>query len=191
VLTPFTMALLFACARQSVELSHLPTEETAISSDYLIGSEDVVEVMVWKNPDLSRQVTVRPDGKISLPLIGDVQAAGYTVPQLREQITEKLKVYYQESPQVSVIVQQVNGYAIYILGEVRNPGKYVVRTGTTFLQALSLAQGFTDFASSNKIVVRRQMAGGEEATMSIRYKDVVLGRQKNIVLKPGDTIVVP
>jgi polysaccharide export outer membrane protein len=177
---------------QAVQLQPLQmAEDQAIPGDYLIGPEDVVEVMVWKNPDLSRVVTVRPDGKISLPLIGDVQAAGRTAPQLTAGITEQLKPYYKEPPQVSIIVQQVNSYAIYFLGQVAAPGKYVVKTGTTFLQAVALAGGFTEFASTNKIVLRRRVNGGKEAAIGIRYKDVISGKQKNIVLKPGDTIIVP
>jgi polysaccharide export outer membrane protein len=150
-----------------------------------------VEVQVWKNPDLSRTVTVRPDGKISLPLIGDVQAAGQTAAQLTEAVTEKLKTYYKEPAQVTVIVTQVNSYAIYILGEVRGQGKHVVRSGTTFLQAISLAGGFTPFASTSKITLRRRGADGKESAILIRYKDVLAGRQANLVLKPGDTIIVP
>jgi polysaccharide export outer membrane protein len=134
---------------------------------------------------------VRPDGKISLPLIGDVLAAGLTATQLTEAVTEKLQAYYKEPPQVTVIVNQVNSYAIYILGEVRTQGKQVVRSGTTFLQAISLAGGFTPFASTKKITLRRRGSTGNETVMSIRYKDVMTGKQANLVLKPGDTIIVP
>jgi polysaccharide export outer membrane protein len=185
------MTLLVSCAEHAGQLPLLAEEEKVGEQEYLIGPEDVVEVMVWKNPDLSREVTVRPDGKLSLPLIGDVQAAGITVPQLTEQIAEKLKGYYKEPPQVSVIVRQVNSYAVYVLGAVRNPGRYVVKSGTTFLQAIALAQGFTEFAATKKIILRRRVAGGEEAAMPVRYQDVVAGKQQNIVLKPGDTIIVP
>jgi len=166
-------------------------EEEALSQDYVIGSEDSVEVQVWKNPDLSRTVTVRPDGKISLPLIGDVPAAGQTAAQLTEAVTEKLKTYYKEPAQVTVIVSQVNSYAIYVLGEVHTQGKHLVRSGTTFLQAVSLAGGFTPFASTSKIALRRRGSAGKETSMSIRYKDVLAGYQANLVLKPGDTIIVP
>jgi polysaccharide export outer membrane protein len=185
------MMLLVSCTRQTVQLPAFTVAEEGGEQEYLIGPEDVVEVMVWKNPDLSREVTVRPDGKISLPLIGDVQAAGVTVPQLTEQIAEKLQGFYKETPPVSIIVRQVNSYAIYILGAVRNPGRYVVKSGTTFLQAIALASGFTEFASTKKILIRRKVAGGEEAAMPVRYSDVVAGKQQNIVLKPGDTIIVP
>jgi polysaccharide export outer membrane protein len=150
-----------------------------------------VEVQVWKNPDLSRTVTVRPDGKISLPLIGDIQAAGQSAAQLTEAITEKLKAYYKEPAQVTVIINQVNSYAIYILGEVKKQGKHSVRSGTTFLQAISLAEGFTPFASKNKITLHRRADDGKERVQLIRYKDVLAGQEANLILKPGDTIIVP
>jgi polysaccharide export outer membrane protein len=146
---------------------------------------------VWKNPDLSRTVTVRPDGKISLPLIGDVQAAGQTATQLTEAVTDKLKTYYKEPAQVTVIVSQVNSYVIYVLGEVRTQGKQVVRSGTSFLQAISLAGGFTPFASTSKITLRRRSSTGKETIIPIRYKDVLADQQANLVLKSGDTIIVP
>jgi polysaccharide export outer membrane protein len=161
------------------------------SQDYIIGPEDSVEVQVWKNPDLSRTVTVRPDGKISLPLIGDVRAAGQSTAQLTETVTERLKIYYKEPAQVSVIVHQVNSYIIYVLGEVKGQGKYVVRSGTTFLQAISLAGGFTPFASKNKIALRRKGDDGKEMALLIRYKDVLASQQANLILKPSDTIIVP
>lgn len=181
-----------SCASTDVQPSIPHTEESFDAQDYLIGAEDVVEVIVWKNADLSRTTNVRPDGKISLPLIGDVQAAGRTAEHLRDVIAEKLKSYYKEPPEISVILQQVNSYAIYVLGEVRSPGKYVVKTETTFLQAVTLAGGFTDFASKNRILVRRKGDGHvQESSMSIKYKDVLAGRQNNILLKPGDTVIIP
>ena len=185
--------LLYVC---SAPVAPSPTalpaqEDEVLAQDYVIGPEDSVEVQVWKNPDLSRTVTVRPDGKISLPLIGDVPAAGQTATQLTEAVTEKLKTYYREPAQVTVIVNQVNSYVIYVLGEVKTQGKQVVRSGTTFLQAVSLAGGFTPFASTSKITLRRRGSAGKETAISIRYKDVLTGRQANLVLKPGDTIIVP
>ena len=168
------------------------SKEEGIPSTYQIGAEDVLEVQVWKNPDLSRVVTVRPDGKISLPLIGDIQAAGLTATQLKEVVTEKLKAYYKEPPEVSVLVQQVNSYAIYILGEVSSPGKYVVKSGTTFLQAITLAGGFTPFASTSNITLLRKGKEGKETAVRINYKDILAGKlEYNILLKPGDTIIVP
>src|SRR6266849_7592779 len=186
------LPLLYSCsAPVAPSLTATPSgEEELLSQDYIIGSEDSVEVQVWKNPDLSRTVTVRPDGKISLPLIGDVAAAGQTATQLTEAVTEKLKTYYREPAQVTVIVSQVNSYVIYVLGEVKTQGKQVVRSGTTFLQAVSLAGGFTPFASTSKITLRRRGSAGKETSMPIRYKDVLAGYQANLVLKPGDTIIV-
>lgn len=183
-----------SCATPSVpsQLATPPPEsEPSPARDYLLGAEDSVEVQVWKNPDLSRTVIIRPDGKISLPLLGDIQAAGQTATQLTEAVTEKLKAYYKEPAQVTVIVHQVNSYGIYMLGEVRSPGKHIVRSGTTFLQVISLVGGFTQFASTNKITLRRKDPEGKEVSRLIRYKDVLAGVQANLELKPGDLIIVP
>jgi polysaccharide export outer membrane protein len=167
-------------------------EAQPITENYLIGPEDVLEVMVWKNADLTRVVRVRPDGKISLPLLGDLQAAGLTAEQLQVEISTGLAQYYKEPPQVSVLVQEVNSYAIFLLGEVRKPGRYVVKTGTTFLQALTLAGGFTDFATTNRIIIRRQdPANHDETVMSLSYRGVVGGQQGNVLLQPGDTVIIP
>lgn len=184
---------LFASCAQVDSSRSVPVQvHHASTQAYLIGPEDVVEVMVWKNADLSRTTNVRPDGKISLPLIGDIQAAGLTVEQLSVSIAEKLQSYYKEPPQISVILQQINSYAIYVLGEVRSPGKYVVKTDTTFLQAVTLAGGFTEFASKNRIMVRRREGERlQESSMGIKYADVLAGRQPNILLQPGDTIIIP
>ncbi len=194
-----TIALLMACASSAVDVPPVPPKaqsdeqrDSPPVEDYQIGPEDVVEVMVWKNEDLSRVVNVRPDGKISLPLIGDLVAAGQTAEQLKVSIAQSLKRYYKEPPQVSVIVQQVNSYAIYILGQVQTPGRYVVKSGTTFLQALSLAGGLNTYANSKRIVLRRQRPNGQgEVAMRVRFNDVVVGKQQNLLLKRGDTIVVP
>ena len=174
------VALLCSCAQKTASRpsADLPGDE-AVSQDYQIGPEDKVEVQVWKNADLSKTVTVRPDGKISLPLIGDVQAAGLTVVQLTEAVTEKLQTYYKEPAQVTVIINEVNSYAIYVLGEVQTQGKHIVRTGTTFLQATSLAAGFTPFASKNKTTIRRKAGDGKEVSIPIRYTDVLAGKQSN------------
>ena len=184
------LPLLHSCT-PPIPPATLPGEATSPMEEYALGAEDSVEVQVWKNPDLSRTVTVRPDGKVSLPLVGDVQASGLTAMQLAEAVTEKLQAYYKEPAQVTVIVNPVNSYAIYMLGEIRNQGKQQVRSGTTFLQAISLAGGFSQFASTNRIVLRRRDNDGKEISIPIPYKDVLAGHQPNMVLKPGDTIIVP
>jgi len=164
----------------------------SFSKDYLIGPEDRLEVLVWKNEVLSRTVTVRPDGKISFPLIGDLNAAGITPLQLRDKIVFQLREFL-ENPTVTVIVKQINSYVVYLLGEVVNQGKYQLRSNTTLLQALTLAGGFTSFASKNKImVIRREYGRTSDTKIRIRYDDIVSGsHNENILLKPGDTILVP
>jgi polysaccharide export outer membrane protein len=191
------LTTLFACSTMPIQGS-LTSPEVAtnrrISADYQIGPEDVLEVQVWKNEALSKVVTVRPDGKISLPLIGDVPAAGLTAAQMQEAITEKLTPYYKDLPPVSVIVQEVRSYVIYVLGEVQRPAQYTVKRGTTLLQAVALAGGFTPFAATNNILVLRQtMEDHNEIALSARYKDIVSRQhpESNILLKPGDTIIIP
>jgi polysaccharide export outer membrane protein len=131
-----------------------------VTPDYIMGPEDVLEITVWKNADLSKQVQVRPDGRISLPLIGDVSAVGRTAAQLTEEISARLKSY-MENPTVSILVREVNSYQIYVLGEVNAPGKYPLKSKTTLLQAITIAHGFTQVAARNKIVVFRFGKDGE------------------------------
>jgi len=164
-----------------------------VTPEYFIGPEDVLNITVWRNADLSREVTVRPDGRISLPLIGDIIAVGRTPSQLSEDISNKLKEY-KENPQVSIVIKEVNSYAIYVLGEVAKPGKYPLRSKTTLLQGITIASGFTATAARNKIVVFRfAKDGGGQIKIQARYDDIVLrdGSNQNIELKPGDQIVVP
>ncbi|HXI03921.1 MAG TPA: polysaccharide biosynthesis/export family protein, partial [Candidatus Saccharimonadales bacterium] len=133
-------------------------------SNYKIGVEDVLNVNVWKNPDLSITVPVRPDGRISLPLIGDVQAAGLTPMELKDRLTEMWKTYLS-APAVSVIVTEINSFKVYLVGEVARPGEQKLKNRTTLLQAVSLAGGFTQFAKSDKVVLLRREGDGEK-----RYK---------------------
>ncbi len=163
------------------------------SGDYKIGPEDVVEVIVWRNADLSKVVPVRPDGKISLPLVGDVPALGLTAAQLTQDIAARLK-YYKETPNVSVVVQQVNSYSVYVMGEVAKPGRYQLKTYSTILQAISTAGGFTPFAAKSRMfVLRKSPETGADVRINASYDDIVSGTDssKNIVLVPGDTVVVP
>ncbi|MEQ1656037.1 MAG: polysaccharide biosynthesis/export family protein [Nitrospira sp.] len=164
-----------------------------VTADYEIGPEDVLDITVWKNADLSKSVQVRPDGKISLPLVGDVSAVGRTTSQLTEEISARLGSF-METPTVSIVVSQVNSYAIYVLGEVVKPGKYPLKSKTTLLQAVTLASGFTPVAARNKIVIFRFGKDGEGLQkIKASYDDIVLrdGSAQNIELKPGDQIVVP
>jgi polysaccharide biosynthesis/export protein len=159
--------------------------------NYVIGSEDVLDISVWKEPDLSRTVPVRPDGKISLPLLNDVQAAGLTPPQLAAAITTNLNKFVT-SPQVTVIVTQINSQRVYLLGEVARPGAYMLIPGMTILQALSNAGGFSSYANTKKIYLLRQ-ENGKQQKLFFNYKDVIDGKRtdQNVLLKTGDTIVVP
>lgn len=161
------------------------------SEDYIFGSEDVLEILVWKNEALSRTVSIRPDGKISLPIVGDIQAAGLTATQLRDSIKERLREF-KETPEVSVIVREVNSLAVFVMGEVARPGKLQLRSETTLLQALSLSGGFTQYADPENILLLRREGGGE-TRIRIRYKDILSGRNPdgNVLLHRGDTILVP
>ena len=168
-----------------------PQKSATTDPDYVIGAEDVIDVSVWKEPDVSRTVPVRPDGKISLPLLNDMQAAGLTPAQLGTQITASLKKYVTD-PQVTVIVTAINSQRFYVQGEVTRPGAYPLPPGTTVLRGLSSAGSFTQFAKTKGIYVLR-LEDGKQAKYLFNYKDVVSGKhpEQDIVLKAGDTIVVP
>lgn len=164
-----------------------------VTQEYWIGPEDVLDITVWRNADLSKQVLVRPDGRVSLPLIGDITAVGKTAAELAEAISAKLKEF-KENPQVSIVVKEVNSYAIYVLGEVARPAKYPLKSKTTILQAITLSGGFLPTAARNKLVVFRFGENGErDVKIRASYDDIVLrdGAGQNITLKPGDTLVVP
>ena len=166
------------------------TPAPAVPSDYVIGADDTLRITVWKEPDMSATLPVRPDGKISLPLLDDVQAAGMTPMQLSASIKEKLKKYIAD-PRVTVVVAAMNSQRIYVLGEVTHTGTMPLLPNMTVLQALSSA-GFTQFANLKAIYLLRTQ-DGRQTKMPFNYKDAIKGRgtQQNIVLKPGDTIVVP
>lgn len=168
-----------------------PKKSATADPNYVIGAQDVLDINVWKEPDVSRVVPVRPDGKISLPLLNDVQAAGLTPDQLAAKVTEELKKYVT-NPQVTVIVTAINSQRVYILGEVTRPGAFPLLPGMTVLQALSSAGGFTQFAKVKNIFVRR-LQDGKESKYPFNYKDVIGGKkpEQDILLKAGDTIVVP
>jgi polysaccharide export outer membrane protein len=161
----------------------------AEDGDYKIGPEDVLDISVWKNQELSRTVPVRPDGKVSLPLVNDIQAAGLTPSRLRQELTRRLSEYVP-SPEVAVIVREVHSAKVSVIGSVRNPGRYEMRSPATVLELIALAQGFTDFASRDRIVVLRQ--SGTPARINFNYRKITDGtEQDNFLVQPGDIIVVP
>ncbi len=161
-------------------------------NSYVIGDDDVLDIDVWKQPEISQSVPVRPDGRISLPLVGELQAAGRTSLQLERDITRKLKKYIMD-PEVTVIVQQINSEQFNILGRVLKPGAYSLTRTTTVLDAIAIAGGFQDFAKQKKIYILRQNPNGGETRIPFNYKDVIKGKDpaQNIVLQPNDTVVVP
>lgn len=163
---------------------------TVVPADYVIGADDTLRVTVWKEPEMSATLPVRPDGKISLPLLDDVQAAGMTPMQLSASIKEKLKKYIAD-PRVTVVVTAMNSQRIFVTGEVNHPGAMALLPHMSILQALSSA-GFTQFANLKNIYLLR-IENGQQTKIPFNYKDVVKGNhpEQNIMLKPGDTIVVP
>ena len=157
---------------------------------YVIGASDVLAVTVWKEQTLSGNLLVRPDGMISLPLLGDVQASGLTPLQLAEQIAAKLKKYVQD-PNVTVVISQIHSKVVYMLGEVGKKGPIEMTPGMTLLEAISSAGGLTDYANSKKMYVLRVEAGNH-VKIPVRYKQALKGDSAfNLVLAPDDTIVVP
>ena len=164
----------------------------AHDNSFVIGNDDVLAINVWKEPDVSRSIPVRSDGKISLPLVGEVQATGRTPLKLEEEIAARLKNYIAE-PEVTVIVQQINSQKFNILGQVNKPGSYVISNSATVLDAIALAGGFRDFAKQKSIYILRQDADGTQTRLPFNYKEVVKGKNsgQNIKLQPRDTIVVP
>jgi len=159
---------------------------------FVIGNDDVLAIDVWKEPDVSRSIPVRSDGKISLPLVGEVQATGRTPLKLEQEIAAKLKNYIAE-PEVTVIVQQINSQKFNILGMVSRPGSFPISNAATVLDAIALAGGFKDFAKQKSIYILRQNADGTQTRLPFNYKEVVKGKNpaQNIKLQPRDTIVVP
>jgi polysaccharide export outer membrane protein len=159
---------------------------------YVIGANDVLSINVWKEPDVSRSVPVRSDGKISLPLVGELQASGQTPRQLEEEIAKRLQNYISE-PEVTVIVTDSKSQKVNILGMVMRPGAYLLTSSTTVLDAIAMAGGFKDFAKQKSVYVLRQGPEGTQQRISFNYKEVIKGKnpEQNIRLRAGDTIVVP
>ncbi|MBU3946832.1 MAG: polysaccharide export protein [Proteobacteria bacterium] len=165
-------------------------DKTSVDSNtYIIGAEDVIDIFVWREESLTKSVTVRMDGKISLPLADDIEASGLTPLQLKEVITNKLKNFI-DNPTVSVTVTQANSYKIYISGQVKNPGICRLRSETSFLQLIIMTGGFTDWADQKHIIISRK-ENGEEKRIKVNYKKIIEGKEPDIIMKNGDTVIVP
>jgi len=178
-------------AAASASQSKEPASPASVAGpDYVIGADDNLHISVWKEPELTNTLPVRPDGKISMPLLDDVQAAGLTPMQLATSLTEKLKKYLAD-PRVTVVVTQMNSQRVYVLGEVLHTGAMPLLPNMTVLQALATA-GFTQFANTKGIYILRTN-NGQQQKLPFNYKQVVKGDDmaQNVSLKPGDTIVVP
>lgn len=162
----------------------------AVPTDYVIGPEDMLQVTVWKNDTLSKAVPVRPDGKISLPLLHDIHAAGLTAMQLRDKIAVAL-AEFMPNPEVSVIVTDVRSYKVSVLGEVNRPGVMQLKADTSILEIIAMAGGFRDFASPSKIVVFRKDSYGNTHKLTFNYNRAVRGQEDVLTLRAGDVVVVP
>lgn len=158
---------------------------------FKLGAGDVLNVFIWKHKELSTPVTVRPDGMISYPLIGEIKAAGLTVKEIEDKLASLLKQHIQD-PQVTVILEAAHSFRIYVLGEVMQPGVFQIKGPVTVLQAIAMAGGFTTFASRNKIFIYNPNTEGEDR-LPFNYSSFVSGQDshQNIVLRPGDTVIVP
>jgi len=166
-----------------------PQQAMKAVDDYRIGPEDVLAIAVWNNEAMSRVVPVRPDGKISLPLLDDVQAAGLTPMQLREAIAKRLSEYVP-SPSVSVIVTDVRSFKVAVIGEVTRPARYELKSRASVLDVLALAGGFNQFANRSRLVVLRT-EGDKQLRIPFNYNRVVAGEEENVYLRPNDIILVP
>jgi polysaccharide biosynthesis/export protein len=183
-------ALLPGCGGRS--LSPPPADPDPMDrAEYVIGATDVLKIVVWRNEELGAEVPVRPDGKISLPLLDDVDAAGLTPMQLRDVLAKRLAEYIP-NPEVSVIVTDVKSYKVSVMGEVAHPGRVELKSWTTVLDILALSGGFTQFAARSKIVILRPNGKGMER-IPFNYNKVVSsgGEQENVYLQPGDIVLVP
>jgi len=169
-----------------------PAPTSVPADSYIIGAEDVLSIYVWKEPDMSKTIPVRPDGMISLPLVGEIKAAGHTPVQLQDVLATAMKKYVSD-PQVTVVVEKISSLSFNIVGEIARPGYYPLTRRMTVLDAIAMAGGFKDFAKTKKVYVLRISANGTQQRLPFNYKDVIAGKneQQNIELLPRDTIVVP
>ena len=178
-------------AEKTVAISTENKNEIVSDPSYVIGPMDVLEIQVWKEPDFSRQVLVRPDGKITLPLIGDIPASGMNTMGLKALLSEKLQDFVSK-PEVTVIVLESHSRNFYIIGKITQPGTYPLNPDMTVLQAISVAGGLAEWADKDSIRIIRR-SGGKEEILPFNYDKVISGKklEQNILLKPNDTIIVP
>jgi polysaccharide biosynthesis/export protein len=185
--------ILPACNHQYIKNSSINTASKSSQSDttFIIGPADMLEIIVMKEPDLSKTIPVRPDGKILLPLVNEVQAAGKTPVQLQADLEKAFSKFYEQVT-VSVLVREINSYKFSITGKVKNPGTYKMSADTTMLEAISMAGGFVEFASTNNIKIFRKGLESSEP-IRIKYSKIISGKDpsQNIIIKPGDSIIVP
>lgn len=201
ILLPFFL-LSVACAQTSVAQSSSGSQDSGFDSaapvgavggeSYRLAAEDILDIYVWQEDDLKRQVVVRPDGGISFPLAGEILAAGKTVKELEAEITSKIRKYITEAV-VSVTVQKVSGYRVFVVGKVNNPGQFVLGSYVNVVQAITMADGVTPFAKKKDIKIVRRMSDGSERVYKFNYAQVEQGKglDQNILLKAGDTVIVP
>jgi polysaccharide export outer membrane protein len=189
---PVQMTSLAGQAGKKTSNQPNPPSPQPAADDYIIGPSDLLAINVWKDAELSRTVPVRPDGKISLPLIGELQVNGLTAPKVQRLVAERLKEYIA-NPEVSVIVQDVKSRTYVVLGKVAKPGSYGLGKPTTVLEGIAIAGGFLDFAKTSKIYIMRPTGNGSSVTLRFDYKRVIKGLnpEQNVELKSGDTIIVP
>ncbi len=174
----------------------VPSAATAggieVPAEYVVGPSDVLGIVFWRDADMTGDVTVRPDGRITLPIIGDINTLGLTPEQLRDQIVKSSKKLFVEEPSVTVVVRTINSRKVYITGQVTTPGAHVLTGSLSVMQLISLAGGLTEFAKKKDITVMRT-ENGQPTVLPFNYQDVSKGRnlKQNVVLRPGDVVVVP
>jgi polysaccharide export outer membrane protein len=189
ITTFILLSLTVTVIARADDLPALNASTGGTALDYRLGSEDVLEVFVWKEPDLSATVTIRPDGKISLPLANELEASGKTAAQLQQEIVERLQRYIAE-PVVNVMVKQINSLKISVLGEVRKPDVYKIKNQITVLDAIAMAGGFTDLARPNRVIVLRNTKSGQQRIKIDINHLVVDGNTPPLYLQPLDTVYV-
>lgn len=167
------------------------TSDPVLPLDYVIGTDDVLSIVYWKDKDMSADAQVRPDGKIALPLINEVTAAGLTPDQLREKLTEESRKFMEDA-NITVVVRQINSRRVFVTGEINKPGPYPLTAATSVMQLIAMAGGLREYANSKKIIIMRT-ANGRTIRLPFNYPDVIAGKklEQNVQLKPGDTVVVP